>query len=450
MGHQPAVILEEGGIAVAVHDPLVQDELYVDVLFLDHFPLIRDLVGLALHAEGTEHRQVAKVIQMVVNGTDAETSHGGEEQASVEGAQLQQEPGQQTKVIKSLQQPHGEFQKHTGDQIQQHDQAVQIGVQLLGGLDLFHRGIQLLVNILHGIMGIQMDLDGGIGGGDLHFLLDDHAVLDILAPGVDLLTGNKPVQLGIFGHTADIGCQQNMGDAKIAEAFPALLADVAVHLADLEGFFKEIGADVPLPLEVGCDLGHGVQRADPAAVDAVTPGGMVLSVGMDTDGKDQDQHTQKQQNIRQTDPQGHQVTGQQRVPVEIQDEHQRCRYHGNEENDGVLPSACRDVRIKRGKEDQGDPEQPDHHPALHILGKPDAGINGHHPNGDSGFVEQLVAAHKGDQRIQCGCCKRQDDLAPHIQRIPGPFQTGEGNAGHCRSHQAQRHQPGQHVFTADI
>ena len=70
-------------------------------------------------------------------------------------------------------------------------------------------------------------------------------------------------------------------------------------------------------------------------------------------------------------------------------------------------------------------------------------------DGPADHVIQQVY-HQTDQHIQCGCCDWQDDLAPHVQRVSGPFHTGDRNAGHCRSHHAQRHQPGQHVFAADI
>ena len=62
----------------------------------------------------------------------------------------------------------------------------------------------------------------------------------------------------------------------------------------------------------------------------------------------------------------------------------------------------------------------------------------------------LLSVQERDERIQHGCRDRQKNLTPHIYAFPGPFQTVESNAGHCRSHHAQRHQPGQHVFAADI
>ena len=128
--------------------------------------------------------------------------------------------------------------------------------------------------------------------------------LNVLTTGVDFLTVDEAVQLGVFGNAPDIGCQQHMGDAEVRQAFPALLTDVAVDIGDLEGLFKEVGADVSLPLEIGSDLCHGCQGADLAAVFPVAPGGMVLAVGGYPDRKGQQEATDKQQVLRQESPEG--------------------------------------------------------------------------------------------------------------------------------------------------
>ena len=114
------------------------------------------------------------------------------------------------------------------------------------------------------------------------------------------------------------------------------------------------------------------------------------------------------------------------------------------------PVTGGDICVQVSEENQGNPEQPVHHGAFHIIRNPEAGIDHHHPDGNCGFMEKFLTAEKGDERIQCGCRDWQEDLAPHLQRIPGPFPTGKRNAGHCRSHHTQRHQPGQHIFAADI
>ena len=68
MLHQALHMLEDGGIIEPVHNPLVQAELQVHVLPLDHGPVGQDLIGPALAAKGSKNRQVAEIIQVMVNG----------------------------------------------------------------------------------------------------------------------------------------------------------------------------------------------------------------------------------------------------------------------------------------------------------------------------------------------------------------------------------------------
>ena len=71
MAENTAVMLKEGGIVVAVHDPLIQNELHIHVLFLDYAAVLLHFQRPALTAKGTEYRQVAKIIEVVIDGTNA-------------------------------------------------------------------------------------------------------------------------------------------------------------------------------------------------------------------------------------------------------------------------------------------------------------------------------------------------------------------------------------------
>ena len=149
-----------------------------------------------------------------------------------------------------------------------------------------------------------MHLDGGVRGFDGHFLFHDHAVLNVLAAGVDLLTGDKTVELGILAQTPDIGGQQHMGQTKVGQTFFALLTNVTLHMGDLKGLVKQIGAGIALYLEVGGDLGHGSQGTDTTAVYPVAPGGMIFITGVDTDGEYRSDQTQCHQCVGQNGQQG--------------------------------------------------------------------------------------------------------------------------------------------------
>jgi len=64
MGKQTAVILKEGGIVVAVADPLVQHEFYIDILLLHHRAVFQNLQSPAFAAESAKTGEVAEVIQV--------------------------------------------------------------------------------------------------------------------------------------------------------------------------------------------------------------------------------------------------------------------------------------------------------------------------------------------------------------------------------------------------
>ena len=422
-----AEILEEGGVVVAVADALVRHEGHVNVLALVHIALVVQLVCTALAAEGAEDGQVAEVIQVVVNGADAQGTHGGEEQGAVEGAQLQQEGGQQAEVIQQLQKPDGELHHQAGDVGEDLQQVIQAGIQLGGLLHTFHSGVELVVDVGDGVVGVQMDLDGGVGGVHAHLLLDDHAVLNVFTTGIDLLAGDEAVDLGILGDAPDVGGQQDVGDAEVLQTFPALLADVAVHMGDLKSLRKQVGAGVALHLEIGGDGRHGRQGADLAAVDAVAPGAVVLAIVVDADAEDHNCCGNQEQGVGQVShdagTSGDRQQGQQKPMAELP-------VAGN--NDGVH-----------------DRHQNCDHPA-DPGADPDRAVNGHHPHGDGGLIELLVATEHYDEHVQQGCCDGQNDLAPRIQRIPGPFHTGNHQAGHCRANHAECHQPGQNAFAFDI
>lgn len=65
-------VLERGGVIIPVAHALIHDGHEVDVLALDRLALAVELDRLALGAEGDEHRQVAEVVQVMIDRRDAE------------------------------------------------------------------------------------------------------------------------------------------------------------------------------------------------------------------------------------------------------------------------------------------------------------------------------------------------------------------------------------------
>ena len=192
---------------------------------------------------------------MVINRWDSQTAHGGEEHGTMEGTDLQQEPGEHAEIIQGFQKPHREFQQHTGNQGQGMGGIVKAGIQGCV-LDLFHLNVHLVIDILCGIPESQMYLDDRVGRGRIHFLLDGHTELNVITTGVHLLTGDKPVQPGISGQCPAVACQENMGQAEIGQTFPPLLTDVAVEIADLKSFREVVGGSIPGHHDVRNHLGH--------------------------------------------------------------------------------------------------------------------------------------------------------------------------------------------------
>ena len=58
-----------------------------------------ELMNMALCAEGYEHRQCSEIVDMMVNGTDAERAEVGDYHGAVEGTDVEQRFGQQTEVV---------------------------------------------------------------------------------------------------------------------------------------------------------------------------------------------------------------------------------------------------------------------------------------------------------------------------------------------------------------
>ena len=73
-------------------------------------------------------------------------------------------------------------------------------------------------------------------------------------------------------------------------------------------------------------------------------------------------------------------------------------------------------------------------------------VNGIEPDSKRSLIIHFLAVAEGDQRKQQAGYDRQNDLIPH----PNAFLTGEHEAGHYRANHAKHHQPGQHIFIADI
>ena len=70
-----------------------------------------------------------------------------------------------------------------------------------------------------------MYFNDGLRGGGAHFFFDGQAELNVLTSGIDLLTGDKPIEAGVFGKGAAVARQKYVHDAETNQTLPALLPD---------------------------------------------------------------------------------------------------------------------------------------------------------------------------------------------------------------------------------
>ena len=239
-----------------------------------------------------------------------------------------------------------------------------------------------------------------------------------------------------------------MGQAETGKTFPALLTDIAVDVGDLKGFFKAVGGVVAFYHDVGRNLAHGRQSTQTAAIAAVAPGTVVFPRRIGFQRKDLQLNTQKHQHIRQGRQQLFKVC--QILAVVIEGKDQGQGKDQNQSNAHTLLPTGGQMGIEYRQKDQNSPEKP----YVEGIGKaaagPEAAVDGHHPDGDGCLIEGFFTADKGNEHIQPGGCHRQNDLSPDIHRSIGSFHTEDQNPNHCRGDQAKCHQPGQHIFAADI
>ena len=137
-----------------------------------------------------------------------------------------------------------------------------------------------------------------------------------------------------------------MGDTKVGIALSALLTNIAVDVSDLKGFLKQVGAGVALYLEIGGDLCHGGDGTNFSAILTVTPGGMVLTVGVDADSKHDDEKTQSHQSVRQNEEV---ITCQQGSAIDVSKGSQReqiCQ----QQQPGSATLAGGDLGVNNGNE----------------------------------------------------------------------------------------------------
>ena len=274
VGDEAVNELEGRGIVVPVNGALVEDELAVNILALDDVAVAVELVNMALCTEGDEHGQGAEVIDMVIDGADAERAEVGYYHRAVEGADIEQSLRQQAEIIRDANEPdekayydagqRGEFiRKFLG------------AVFLVGAFDGVDRLVHLIINIIDGVGRLKGHLDGRFGRVYGKTALDGHDYLDIVMR-IDAVADDEAVETGKVCAGADISRNEKMQHAYALVAVNALLSEPAVGVCYLKRLLVIIERIVSCGHYKRNEVIKSVERAQPSAVNAVSGAALVV------------------------------------------------------------------------------------------------------------------------------------------------------------------------------
>ena len=203
---------------------------------------------------------------MVVDRRNAERAEVGDDHAAVEGAGVQDELGQQVKVVKQVDEPDGEFQEQTGQLAQRARDLLGVVVAVVG-LDLLDLFAHLAVDVEDRIGGLKVHLDRRLVGVGAHGALDGQHHLNVLARE-DLLPADEAVETGAVRAGADVGRDEQVQIPDAFPAFPALLAQPLFAARNLDRVRKLVAGVVLFSHDVGDKL---INRGEGAELAAFLP-----------------------------------------------------------------------------------------------------------------------------------------------------------------------------------
>ena len=219
-----------------------------------------------------------------------------------------------------------------------------------------------------------MHFNDGLRGGGAHFLFDGQAELNVLTSGIDLLTGDKPIEAGVFGQGAAVARQKYVHDAETNQTLPALLPDVTVGIGDFKGFLKGVGGAVSIHHDVRGHLIHRGKGAQPPPVTAVAPLAVILPHRMTADGKGQKKASNDANEVGMDAHQTVPIFSQHHRPVVIQHDDQGVQQDEGQTPHHLLADTGGDFAINQGQKHQGDEKEADIKSALNDVQDADAAV----------------------------------------------------------------------------
>ena len=261
--------LESGGKIETVTDAFIGHDGEIYVFMLDDAAVILHLALAALDAESHEYGDIAEIIEVMIDGRNAEGAHAGDEDRAVERADLEQEFGNKSEIIHGFKKPYGEFHKQPGDEVKKPCDLVKAAVKLACRLDLLDLEVEFPVNIIGSVIGGEMDVDDSLAAIGRHFLFYRHGDLNILTARINLLTGDEAVDGGALADHADICRKDQMCVTEIFKPLLALFADILLRIGTFKAILKKIIRAVAIGHDIDADAGDGVEAAKPSAVGTV-------------------------------------------------------------------------------------------------------------------------------------------------------------------------------------
>ena len=147
-----------GGVLESVTGSFVGNDLHVNYALNISVAVSVYLNDLSLCSVGNENREVAKVIDMVVDRLNAKRAHAGDNHRSPERKRVYKRLGADSPIVKRLDKAYSPTEGKAGELSEKSRNSVGSGIVYIG-----HCRVELLVNVVEGIVGIKHDLDTGLG-----------------------------------------------------------------------------------------------------------------------------------------------------------------------------------------------------------------------------------------------------------------------------------------------
>ena len=260
-----------------VADTLVSDHLDIHVLFAVEHTLAVILVAHAFRSVRDKDREVAEIIDVMVDRFYPERTHARDYHRSVERTQLKKPLGQASYVVKAAQDPHREPEQLTGYEREYLAELIELGGVIHRGDSRLCRSVEFLVDLIKGIRRVEFHLDKSLRGIERQLLFDRH-YKDDLVTRENFLTAYETVDARALRYCTQIRRKQHMKRRKMNFSFSDFASAKVIYTADLQTIVKGVERITALRHYVGHEAKHRLYRAELAAFPAVAETSLAFAV----------------------------------------------------------------------------------------------------------------------------------------------------------------------------